>query len=245
MKSEPSSNRYDFLRRTQRIATAISVTFALTACGEDFFEKKTEIESNPVQNPSDDGNAEGGNPPEFGNQPPQEAQSPFRDAFGTWAAPCIEGEDGYADRTFYVFEQTAWLQRIVIYVGGNDCDPSATIAISDIFGGVSFDVLSEDDADTFAWDGRIQSYQRSFHRLDVIEDVNSMQLHGYNDWELNEAKECIGRPDNSNRVLNPQTIKAILRVAEGDTMQLAIQNDPESGRPEDFEGEDTLLLEKL
>ena len=194
----------------------LTCSFALlnSSCGEEFGQKKTKVEQvNTDPSAGGDDNASG-EAPGFGTNEPPPSNSPFKEVFGVWEGPCVEGDDGLADKTFYLFSENAWVQQTSIYDGGTDCDPNAVSASNQIRGRVQYSTLEDASEGSFAWDGSVESYLRAFHRLDIIDNVNDMNLHGYSDWQLDKAKECIGRPDNQNNVLRPQTVFALVGLNE-------------------------------
>ena len=143
---------------------------------------------------------------------------------GTYIGECIE--DSVA---VYSFSSRQWAQGVFVYDEGVNCqgNPVAQAVI-----GGPFTVEEINDEGVVTWIGQVASYQRAFYVQDLVDYFNQQELHGYSDWTVGEAKECINRPTTpGGSVVATQNLFVTMIIT--DDGQLAVG--PAAGTAEDRE----------
>lgn len=202
-----------YIQKTMNIVCS-SVLLLSVSCGlpgeeEEEDKKDLEVIDNSTFNNAD-GSAEAGqpsNPGTGGGEVSPDLQPTMNNLVGQWVGGCVDDQV-----VVFSFSEQQFVQGTLIYEEGSDCE-SEMLSLSAIGGGLTLEGINEEGI--VQWQGDIYSFERSFYTQDLVDYFNEVQLHGYNDWAVEEAKQCIGRASEPGGfVIRQQTIFSSLQISE-------------------------------
>ncbi|NRA69236.1 MAG: hypothetical protein HRU19_32495 [Pseudobacteriovorax sp.] len=201
---------------------SLSVIY-FTACdAEELKEGKQENEIIQKDGAfTDDDNSSDGrlDPGSGGGTPEPPAESPYSAYFGLWASGCYDlpSSDSIDVRFAYEFTDREWARVFYAHVAGYSCSSESTVSIEVLTGPLSFGDFDDNDALTI--DFKKVSYFRIFKTASQVDEANRLVLHGYDDWQIDEPKECIDRPDSRGTVVNSGMLFTLIQInADGELL---------------------------
>ncbi|SMF02325.1 hypothetical protein [Pseudobacteriovorax antillogorgiicola] len=123
-----------------------------------------------------------------------------------WTGRCF----GQGDAMIYLFDSQSFAEGRVAFQDAN-CQTEPLFMVQ--YGGI-YDLESIDDAGLVAWQGELLKATVTLYYEPLIDDANSTQLYGFDDWVAGESKDVTGQAGPAGDVFEPREFYSTLQITQ-------------------------------